>query len=134
MSRFPEGNTLVRVHRYLTWTFIAVVLVIAPNLVWLGTSTVRIYNAADSTIDAVAYVACETSHHVGTLRPHQSVFRFLPACGDDTLEIVVGESRFCQTYVEGELYHVEATIDTAGAVSCRYGDPLSSLFVAKALW
>lgn len=124
----------MRVHGYLTGAFIAVVLVIAPNLVWLGTSTVRIHNAADSTTDAVAYVACETSHHVGTLGPHQSVFRFLPACGDDTLEIVVGQSRFCQMYVEGELYHVEATIDAAGAVTCRYDDLLSSLFIAKVLW
>lgn len=119
--------------RYLKWTFIALFLLIVPNLIWLSTSTVRIHNASGSSVDAIAYRACETNHWVGTLRPHQSVFRFLEACGEDTLEIVVDRSRFCQMYVEGELYHVDAIIADRDTVVCEYQNLLSSLFILKVL-
>jgi hypothetical protein len=120
--------------RYVWWAIALVLITVAPNLVWLGTSTVRIHNASNQAIRGVAYLACDTIHSVGTLKPGQSIFRFLPACGDDTLEILIGGSRFCQTYVEGELYHVDATLSAVDAVGCRYDDLLSSLFIAKALW
>ena len=77
-------------------------------------------------------MACEKTHPIGD--PGGSTFRFLEACGDDTLEIIIGESGFCQTYVEGELYHVDATITHVDAVACDYDDLLSSLFIKKALW
>jgi hypothetical protein len=95
---------------------------------------VRIHNASSEPIPGVAYLACETIHSVGTLKSGESLFRFLQACGDDTLEILIGDSRFCQIYVEGELYHVDATLSAVDTVGCKYGDPLSSLFIAKALW
>ena len=113
---------------------IVTLLLLAPNLIWLGTSTVRIENVSDLPLGAVGYSACETTHSVGRLAPGQSVFRFLEACGDDTLEILIGDERFCRTYVEGELYHVDATIEGVGAVQCGYDDLVSSLFVIKALW
>jgi len=100
----------------------------------LSLSSIRVSNVSNSHIDLIAYLVCETTHTVGTLGPHQSIFRFLPACGDDTLEILIGEAKYCQTYVEGELYHVDATIDTVDAVRCTYDDLLSSLLVAKVLW
>ncbi len=118
--------------RLAGWFLALPVLLLVPNLVWLGTSTVRIHNASNQTVPAVAYVACEMIHSAGALRPGESLFRFLPACGDDTLEILVGDSRFCQTYVEGELYHVDATINAMDAVSCAYDNPFSSLFIEKA--
>ena len=120
--------------RYWGWAFAILFVLIAPNLLWLGTSTLRIQNVSNSPVDSIAYMVCETMHPVGTLGPHQSMFRFLPACGDDTLEIVIGEGKFCQTYVEGELYHVDAAIDAVDSVRCKYDDLLSSLFVVKALW
>jgi len=120
--------------RYLGWAFAIFFVLLVPNLIWIGTSTLRIQNVSNSPVDSIAYMVCETMHPVGTLAPHQSIFRFLPACGDDTLEIVIGEAKFCQTYVEGELYHVDATIDAADSVRCKYDDLFSSLFVAKALW
>ena len=120
--------------RYLGWPLAILFVLIAPNLLWLGTSTLRIQNVSNSPVDSIAYKVCETMHHVGTINPHQSMFRFLPACGDDTLEIVIGEAKFCQTYVEGELYHVDATIDAVDNVKCTYDDLLSSLLVAKVLW
>ena len=120
--------------RYLGWAFAILLVLLAPNLLWLGTSTLRIQNLSNSSIDSIAYMVCETIHPVGTLAAHQSIFRFLPACGDDTLEIVIGEAKFCQTYVEGELYHVDAAIAGIDTVSCTYDDLLSSLFVGKVLW
>ena len=120
--------------RYLKWFFVLLLILTGPNLVWLGTSTVRIENGSKSPIDKIAYKACDRIHSVGTLQPHQFVFRFLEACGDDTLEILVQDSKFCQIYVEGELYHVDATISTADEVECEYDDLVSSLFIFKALW
>ena len=110
------------------------VLIVAPNFAWLWTSTLRITNASSSRLESVGYAACGRMHSVGTLEPGAFAFRFLEACGDDTLEILVGGNAFCQTYVEGELYHVDATIDAADRARCRYADPISSLLVSKALW
>lgn len=120
--------------RYVGWAIALLFVTVAPNLIWLGTSTVRIHNASNQPIAGVAYLACEKIHFVGTLRPGGSLFRLLPACGDDTLEILIGDSRFCQTYVEGELYHVDATVSALDTVGCHYDDLLSSLFIAKVLW
>ncbi|MCA9469838.1 MAG: hypothetical protein KC643_30940 [Nitrospira sp.] len=118
---------------FMGWILAFLVVLLACNLIWLGTSTVSILNASNHPVPSVAYRACETTHHLGTLQPGQSKFRFLQACGDDTLEILVGDSRFCQIYVEGELYHVDATISGEKVVSCAYDDLLSSLFVMKIL-
>ncbi len=112
----------------------AVLLMLGPNLMWLGTSTVRIYNESSAAVDRLAWKACDITHVIGTLGPGEAAFRFLEACGDDTLTVLVGEQEYCQTYVEGELYHVDATIAAAGTVSCAYDDLLSSLFIAKVLW
>lgn len=120
--------------RPLRWVIGLTVLIVAPNLAWLGTSTVRIANASSSRLESVGYNACGRMNAVGTLEPGAFTFRFLEACGDDTLEIVVGGHAFCQTYVEGELYHVDATIDAVDRVRCRYANPITSLLVAKALW
>lgn len=120
--------------RYTGWAFAILFVLLAPNLLWFGTSTLRIQNVSHSPIDSIAYMVCETIYPVGSLGSHQSIFRFLPACGDDTLEIVLGETKFCQTYVEGELYHLDATIDAVDSVRCKYDDLFSSLFVVKVLW
>jgi len=121
--------------RYFVGGAIALLLLtVTPNLTWLATSTVKIRNATNQPISTVAYMACEKTHPIGTLDQGGSRFRFLEACGDDTLEIMIGESRFCQTYVEGELYHVDATITDVDTVACDYDDLLSSFFIKKALW
>ena len=119
--------------RYVGGVIALLLLIAAPNLIWLGASTVQIHNASNQVIPGVAYLACETTHPVGIVKPRETIFRFLPACGDDTLEILIGEARFCQTYVEGELYHVDATLTAVHAADCRYGDPLSSLLIVKVL-
>ena len=118
--------------RYTGWAIAALLLLtVMPNLVWLATSTVRIHNASDKPIPAVAYRACEATHRIGALRPGESRFRFLEACGDDSLEILIDDAKFCRIYVEGELYHVDAAITAIDAVECSYDDLLSGLFVEK---
>ena len=119
--------------RYIGGVVALLVLSVAPNLIWLATSTVRIQNTLNQSVSSVGYLACETTHSIGTLRPGEAIFVFLEACGDDTLEILIGDSKFCQTYVEGELYHVDATITAVDAVSCGYDDLLSSLFITKVI-
>jgi hypothetical protein len=104
------------------------------NLIWLATSTVRIKNESGSLIKNVGYIACEQKFELGSFRDGEAKLRFLPACGDDSLIITVSGNEFCQTYVEGELYHVDATIQTPGKVQCKYDDLLSSLFIAKLFW
>jgi len=120
--------------RYLGVVVTFLILIIIPNLVWLATSSVRIHNFSNQPISAVAYSACETTHAIGNLAPGQSTFRFLEACGDDTLEILIGSSRFCRTYVEGELYHIDVTIKAHNDVGCSYDHLFSSLLIKKALW
>jgi hypothetical protein len=73
------------------------IALVAPNLIWLGSSTVRITNASDKSITAVAYTACGTRHAMGALAPKASVFHFLEAYGDDTLEIVIADRKYFQT-------------------------------------
>jgi hypothetical protein len=109
-------------------------VVLLPNLIWLATSTVRINNESGFSIENVGYIACEQKFDLGSFRDGEATFRFLPACGDDTLIITVRGSEFCQTYMEGELYHVDATIQKPDKVQCKYDDLLSSLFLAKLLW
>lgn len=120
--------------RYVGFALVLFLVAVGLNLIWLAKSTVRIANESNMPISSIAYQACEKAHLVGGLRPNQAVFRFLEACGDDTLEILIGGSKFCQIYVEGDLYHVDAAIRTAETVHCTYDDPFSSLFVAKMLW
>ena len=119
--------------RYVVVLVVASILILAPNLIWLATSTVRIENATGEPLASVAYLACETSHSLGSFEPNEARFLLLEACGDDTLEIVLSDARYCQAYVEGDMYHVDARIVEASAVECTYGDLFSSLFILELL-
>ena len=117
--------------RYLGWAVLVAFALILPNLIWLETSSVRLHNASMDTVSEVAYTACDQKRDVGELAPSASTFRFLEACGDDTLTVHVMGREYCQTYVEGELYHVDVTIAASDVVHCEYDDLFSSLFLVK---
>ena len=102
--------------RYFAAIIVLVFFVLAPNLIWLGTSTVRIKNVTGNPLEFVSYRACEKTHDLGSFGPHEAKFRFLETCGDDTLEIVLNQTKHCQIYVEGELYHVDARITAPNAI------------------
>ena len=120
--------------RTLNWLGLILGFVCLANLVWLGTSTLRIHNDSQETISDVAYTACDVRHEVGDLAPKESVFRFLDACGDDTLKVHVRDAEFCQTYIEGELYHVDARVVSANRILCSYDDLFSTLLIMKILF
>ncbi len=118
--------------RRLLWPALLLLLLVAPNLIWLHTSTLRFHNASGSSIYSLEFEACGERHDVGPLAAGRGAFRFLESCGDDTLKIVNNDAVECQLYVEGELYHVEAVFDGSG-LECSYADPFSTLFVTKLL-
>jgi len=80
-------------------------LTVAPDLVWPTASTVRIHNSTSPPVSTVAYMACATTHPIVILESGESTFRFLESCGDDALELVIGDCLFAQTYAEGELHN-----------------------------
>ena len=120
--------------RWSKWSVAFVFLLVSPNLLWLGTSTVKISNTSGAPVGPIAYRACDKTHQAGILDPSESIFRFLEACGDDTLVILVRDSEFCQIYVEGELYHVDVTVSSKDKLDCVYDHLFSSLFILKAVW
>lgn len=109
------------------------IIILAPNLIWLGTSTVRIKNVTENDLASVSYKACDKVHPLGKFEPHEAKFRLLESCGDDTLVVLVNETEQCREYVEGDLYHVDARIFGPGRVECTYRDFTTSLFIAKLL-
>jgi hypothetical protein len=120
--------------RYLVALAVLVFTVLAPNLIWLGTSSVRIRNSSEATLESVSYQVCGNSHSLGSLEPHEAKFRLLEACGNGTPVIVLNGNEHCQAYVEGELYHVDATITGPDGVECEYDDPLSNRLIRELVW
>ena len=43
--------------RYLGWAFAIPFVLLALNLLWLGTSTLRIQNVSNFRVDSIAYLA-----------------------------------------------------------------------------
>lgn len=111
-------------------------LLLGPNLLWLNWSTVRIENRGSQSIEEAILFVCEQRVSLGSLAPGASRFRFLPKCGDDSLEIRAGQqSTNCTIYVEGEMYHVRAWFTSSTMGDCTYGGspPLTPLLLAELL-
>ena len=134
--RLVDGTPKRRISHGVTEISIAIsiaLVAVGLNLLWLTASTVRIENQSSEIFARVAFSACGRDHEIGRLAPGESVFRLLPACGDDTLEILRDEARHCRIYVEGELYHVDAAIRSREHVDCAYDHLFASLLVGKLL-
>ena len=116
------------------WLAVPLLALLLPNLLWLSTSTLRIQNDSGAALADLSYSACGKTHALDPLPAAAATFVFLEACGDDSLEIGVGDARFCQMYVEGDMYHVGASVESPQQVRCEYGDLLSNLFIAEALF
>ncbi|MBH0208511.1 MAG: hypothetical protein HP495_08350 [Nitrospira sp.] len=109
-------------------------LLLGPNLLWLNWSTVRIENRGSQSIEEAILFVCEQPVSLGSLAPGASRFRFLPKCGDDSLEIRTGrQSTNCKIYVEGEMYHVRAWFTSPTTGDCTYGGspPLTPLLLTE---
>ncbi len=112
------------------------VLFLAPNLLWLNWSTLRIENRGPQPVEEAVLFVCEQPVSLGRLLPGASHFRFLPKCGDDSLEIRTGrQSTNCKIYVEGEMYHVRAWFTSPTTGDCTYGGspPLTPLLLTELL-
>ena len=119
--------------RHLAWVALFPLLLAAPNLIWLATSSIRIDNLSATEVTP-QYEACDRRHQVGEIASGDFVFAYLEACGDDTLTIHIDKLSYCQIYVEGELYHIDVSINAADQVDCVYANPFSSLFLARLIW
>lgn len=111
-------------------------LLLGPNLLWLNWSTVRIENRGSQPIEEAILFVCEQPMNLGRLTPGASRFRFLPQCGDESLEIRTGQhATSCHLYVKGDLYHVRAWFTSPTTGECRYGGspPFSPLSLAELL-
>jgi hypothetical protein len=109
--------------------FLVILLVIfAPNLIWLNWSTLFIRNQSSKSIDNITLEICSQTVHV-TAKPESSSLHFLPECGDTTLIVRANNEIICQSYVQGDMFDVE--VDT-GTKNCNATLPIfSSLFLFK---
>lgn len=114
-------ETIVRPGRWLGLGTVAAVLAVAPNLLWLVRSTVRVENTGSDVVSGVVLEACSRARPLGPLEPGASVLRVLPRCGDDTLVLSTAAGESCGLYVEPGMYHVRASIATSGEPGCEYG-------------
>jgi hypothetical protein len=124
--------------RFLAFVAAVVLLVWAPNLVWLRRSTVYVENRSDSTVEAVRVFACDESIELGDLEWGESRLRLIPECGDTTLSVSTRfhgvEHQTCSASVDASMTHVEAWFDSPTKGGCDYGEPLLSPLLLTRLW
>lgn len=97
-----------------------ILLLCAPNLIWLQHSTVQIENRAQEEIQDVVLYACSQPISLGPLSPGGSRFRLIPRCGEDSLEVRSGDLAVCNIYVEGQSSHVLAWFTSPMSGDCIY--------------
>lgn len=114
-------------------------LMVAPNVLWLLYSTVRVTNEASVLVRDVALRTDTRSIPVGNVPPQASRLIFLPSdFGGATFSIEYKAKNApvpqCQVYVESTKYHVEIVIDENYSVQCTTEIlDFSSVFVWKLL-
>lgn len=111
-----------------------VALVVAPNALWFARSTIRVENRGPDAVESLTLSACSTSREIGPLAAGASSFHVLPACGDDTAVISIGNAQLCVLYVEGSLYHVKAWVSSTIRGHCEYGSPPFAPLLITQLW
>ncbi|MBX3235694.1 MAG: hypothetical protein KF814_06045 [Nitrospiraceae bacterium] len=112
-----------------------ILLLCAPNLVWLKHSTVRVENRGQEEIQDLVLYACSQPINLGSLAPGGSRFRLIPHCGEDSLEVRSGDLAVCNIYVEGQSYHVLAWLTSPMSGDCTYkgAPPFSPWLVGELL-
>lgn len=123
---------------FLLTLILLFLLLVAPNIVWVFNSTATIVNTGDSEITSVVIYLDEKEVKFSNLEPGQQKLIFLPKSGDSTFRVVFSYGNkylnACNEYVEGEMYHVEAKLNSRINSKCSSTLPLTSqLFVLKFL-
>ncbi len=111
-----------------------ILLLAAPNLLWLSRSTLFVENRSDEPLADVRFTVCEESFSLGALDSGGSRFRLFPSCGDASLSVSVGATELCRAYVEGDMYHMDVVFEplTGGTCDVRLA-PFSPVFLVKRL-
>lgn len=118
-----------------TWVLFAAAIllaagVLAPNLLWLSRSSLIVTNQSGEAVSGLTVAVDGTGFDLGEIGPGDTRFSLLPKRGDATLEVIIerdGESLVvCRLYVEGQLYRVAVTLNSADDVSCD--ESISAIF------
>lgn len=103
---------------------------LSPNLIPLFNSTITLTNDSPQPIRSIDVQVDNRALALGPLAPDDSTFGLLPKSGDSTLMIRVetstGVTTGCRSYVEGEMYHVDALVRADGSIECDVS--ISALF------
>jgi hypothetical protein len=118
--------------------FVAALIVLAPNLIWLARSTARITNHSGRELRNFRLELGERDVTLGLVTPGQSRFVFLPETGAAALlvDYSVGtrQRTGCQENVEGSMFHVNVAIGPDLDPHCEVTLPLTGrLFWSEAL-
>jgi len=104
--------------------FLAAMLAVAPNALWLSRSSAIIHNTGTHplTLRFAYFDQPERIIDIGTLPPGTSRFLWLDPIGEATLVIHVKDDaawrEHCANYIEQGMYRVEITARTPDDVTC----------------
>jgi hypothetical protein len=110
--------------------FIAVILLVAPNALWLSRSSAIIHNTGTHplTLRFTYFDQPERIIDIGTLPPGTSRFLWLDPIGEATLVIHVKDGtdwrEHCANYIEQGMYRVEVTAHSPTEIECDTDLPL----------
>lgn len=115
---------------------ILILIIYAPNLIWLVKSTAYISNRSSKALNFLTVHTNKNKIQLGRLMPGESRFIFLPKSGDSTFEITYVKGgnliHICRQYIEGSMYTLEATIYDTETPECDVKLPLfSESFLVK---
>lgn len=117
---------------------ILIMIIYAPNFIWLVKSTVYISNRSSKALNFVTVHINDKTMQLGKLMPDENRFIFLPKSGDATFELSYvkgGKLIFsCRQYVESEMYNVKSVINDSDSPDCSNNAPfINELFILKLL-
>ena len=117
---------------------ILIIILYAPNFIWLVKSTAYISNRSSKTLNFVTVHVDDKTIQLGKLMPDENRFIFLPKSSDATFELSYlkgGELIFsCRQYIESEMYNIKSVINDSDSPDCSTNSPfINELFILKLL-
>lgn len=92
---------------------------LSPNLKWLTRLTARVENQGPHPVENVVLFTCGKPVSLGLLASSTPQFQIRLICGEDRPEVQAGSlATNCQTYVEGDLYHIQAWFTSPTTAEC----------------
>ena len=101
---------------------ILIMIIYAPNFIWLIRSTAYISNKSAKVFNLVSVHVDGKNIQLGRLMPGESRFMFLPKSGDETFEIrYLKDGNFlvgCRQYYESAMYNIKVVINNTNSPVC----------------